>query len=289
MVAPASIACAADLGEERRSERVASSAENSTSSAVLGRRAHARPHALEHLRGLELELAGHVQRARRDEDVDPRAARAGDRPRRRPRCRPARCVRARRRSRRSLPAATALHALEVARRRDREAGLDHVHAEPLELRRDLRLLVRLKRDAGRLLAVAKSGVEDRDPAGWQRSSSSSRPVRGRTGGVVRSACALRGAWSQAPPRGGESRRREGKSGRAQPPRRGCGMGVRARRSSLQVCKCCRAVPGSVKSSAISRSDLDLVGQRSLLCSQWLLAAQPRSLRFSFSVARKPAC
>jgi hypothetical protein len=54
--------------------------------------------------------------------------------------------------------------LEVAGRGDREARLDHVDAEPLELLGDLRLLVRLQRDAGRLLAVPKRGVEDRDPA-----------------------------------------------------------------------------------------------------------------------------
>jgi hypothetical protein len=61
-------------------------------------------------------------------------------------------------------------ALEVTRRRDRKAGLDHVHAEPLELCGDLRLFVRLERDARRLLAVAKGGVEDRDPAVGQRVS-----------------------------------------------------------------------------------------------------------------------
>ena len=157
------------------------------------------------------------------------------------------CARARRRSRRPTVPRDGAHALEVAGRGDREAGLDHVDAEPLELRGDLRLLVRLQGDARRLLAVAKRRVEDRDPAGWQLSSSSSRPVRGRTGGVVRSACALRGAWSKAPPRGGESRRRGGKSGRAQPPRVGLRNGCCARRSSLQVCKCCRAGSRSVKS------------------------------------------
>ena len=54
--------------------------------------------------------------------------------------------------------------LEIAGRGHREAGLDHVDSEELELVRDLDLLVRLQRDARRLLAVAKRGVEDCDPA-----------------------------------------------------------------------------------------------------------------------------
>ena len=59
------------------------------------------------------------------------------------------------------------HALEVARRRAREPGLDHVHAEPLELLGDLRLLVRLQRDARGLLPVAQRRIEDLDPAGHE--------------------------------------------------------------------------------------------------------------------------
>ena len=53
-----------------------------------------------------------------------------------------------------------LHGLEVARRGDREAGLDDVHAQPRELVGDLELLGRVQRDAGRLLAVSQGGVED---------------------------------------------------------------------------------------------------------------------------------
>ena len=41
-------------------------------------------------------------------------------------------------------------------------GLDHVDAEPGELLRDLDLLLRVQRDAGRLLAVAQRRVEDLD-------------------------------------------------------------------------------------------------------------------------------
>ena len=61
--------------------------------------------------------------------------------------------------------AIALHGLEVARRGDREAGLDDVDAEARELVGDLELLGRVQRDAGRLLAVAQRGVEDDDPVG----------------------------------------------------------------------------------------------------------------------------
>ena len=56
-----------------------------------------------------------------------------------------------------------LHGLEVARRGDREAGLDHVHAEPRELVRDLDLLLPVERDPRRLLAVAQRRVEDPYP------------------------------------------------------------------------------------------------------------------------------
>ena len=51
------------------------------------------------------------------------------------------------------------HRLEVAVRRDREAGLDDVHAQAIELLRQAQLLGRGHAEAGRLLAVAKRGVE----------------------------------------------------------------------------------------------------------------------------------
>ena len=54
------------------------------------------------------------------------------------------------------------HRLEVAIRGDREAGLDDVHAEPIELLRQAQLLGRGHAEAGRLLAVAKRRVEDLD-------------------------------------------------------------------------------------------------------------------------------
>ena len=55
-----------------------------------------------------------------------------------------------------------LDGLEVAGRGDREAGLDHVDAQPRELLGDLELLGGVQRDAGRLLAVAQRRVEDVD-------------------------------------------------------------------------------------------------------------------------------
>jgi len=54
------------------------------------------------------------------------------------------------------------HGVCVARRGDREAGLDHVDAQAGELLGDLDLLLRVQGDAGRLLAVPQGGVEDVD-------------------------------------------------------------------------------------------------------------------------------
>ena len=50
--------------------------------------------------------------------------------------------------------------LEVPVGTGREARLDHVHLQPLELAGDAQLLVLGHRGAGRLLAVAQGGVED---------------------------------------------------------------------------------------------------------------------------------
>ena len=57
-----------------------------------------------------------------------------------------------------------LDRLELARRRGREAGLDDVHVEADELAGDLDLLRHGEPGPGRLLAVAKSRVEDSDGA-----------------------------------------------------------------------------------------------------------------------------
>jgi hypothetical protein len=53
-------------------------------------------------------------------------------------------------------------AVALARGRDRKAGLDDVDAQPVELAGDLDLLLRVQRDAGRLLAVSERRVEDSD-------------------------------------------------------------------------------------------------------------------------------
>jgi hypothetical protein len=73
-------------------------------------------------------------------------------------------------------------ALEVPGRRRGEAGFDDVNAEALELVRDLGLFVRLQRDRRRLLAVAKRGVEDCDPARTHGSLPRASSDRRRTGG-----------------------------------------------------------------------------------------------------------
>ena len=101
-------------------------------------------------------------------------------------------------------AADRTHALGVAGRRGCEPRLDDVDAEPLQLDGDLGFLLGPQRDARRLLAVAKRGVEDCDPA-RTHGSPPLRPryedalVVGTVGVCARSAC------SRAPPRGGESR------------------------------------------------------------------------------------
>ena len=66
-----------------------------------------------------------------------------------------------------------LHGLEVTRRGDRKARLDHVDAQPRKLLRDLQLLLRVQRDAGRLLAVTQRRVEDQNSVvggAWRRLS-----------------------------------------------------------------------------------------------------------------------
>ena len=127
---------------------------------------------LEHLGRLEVELSFHVDRARGDNDVETGASCVGERFDGR--------VDVLERGAGERGDGGVLDGLgdgpdafEVARRRDREASLDHIDAEALELGGDLDLLVWLQRDARRLLAVAKGCVEDRDPAGRQLDSSSS--------------------------------------------------------------------------------------------------------------------
>src|SRR5208282_4756698 len=54
----------------------------------------------------------------------------------------------------------ALHRFEVSIGGDGEPGLDHVHAEALELLGQAQLLLHIHAAARRLLAVTKRGVED---------------------------------------------------------------------------------------------------------------------------------
>ena len=111
----------------------------------------------------EPQLLLHVDRARRQDDVDtravsvpeglgacievltPRTAEGGDR-----------CA--------TGDGRDGTDALEVAGRRGSEPGFDHVDAEPLELLCDLYLLFRPQGDARRLLAISKGRVENLDPA-----------------------------------------------------------------------------------------------------------------------------
>ena len=54
------------------------------------------------------------------------------------------------------------HRLGIVHRRDREPGLDDVHAERFEPTRQRQLLGDAQREAGRLFAIAKGRVEDED-------------------------------------------------------------------------------------------------------------------------------
>ena len=124
--------------------------------------------ALQHLVGLEAELALHVDRARRDEDVQARARRVAQRL-----DRGVDVIRGRARKGRDGDVAHggcgSRDALEVSGRRRREAGFDHVDTQPLESPRDLGLLVGPQCNARRLLAVSQGRIENRDPAHSVRS------------------------------------------------------------------------------------------------------------------------
>jgi hypothetical protein len=54
------------------------------------------------------------------------------------------------------------HRLEIAIAGDREARLDHVHPQPLELASERELLLEVHAAARRLLAVAQRRIEDAD-------------------------------------------------------------------------------------------------------------------------------
>ena len=120
--------------------------------------------ALQHLRTRHAQLAVDVHVGDRQHDVDLRILRILQRA-------PYRvdvlAHRARERSHRRAAdlACDPPARFEVARRRDRESRLDHVHAQLLQLARDAKLGVRVEVEPGRLLAVAQRGVEDEDAVG----------------------------------------------------------------------------------------------------------------------------
>ena len=118
----------------------------------------------------------------------------------------AKCVRASPRDHRALDlAGDRLDGLEVPGRGDREAGLDHVDAEPGELLGDLELLGRVQRDAGRLLAVAQRRVEDQY-CGRVVMLSSARSPFGFSCGFFSGWVCGSAAATRYSPRGGRRRR-----------------------------------------------------------------------------------
>jgi hypothetical protein len=128
---------------------------------LLGAR-HGPYGGVEHVAPAHHELVLQVDVRRRDEDVDARPLRALDRL-----DRAVDVLLARARQREDDRARDGLgdlaHGLEVALRRRREAGLDHVDAQVLELARDDQLLLHVHRGARGLLPVAEGGVEDLYP------------------------------------------------------------------------------------------------------------------------------
>ena len=99
-----------------------------------------------------------------------------------------------------------LHGLEVARRGDRKAGLDHIDAQARELLGDLQLLLGVERDARRLLAVAQRRVEDDDAVGvLDRIHVNVTPVQVSTGFFSVSVRLHAAAGALFPPRGEEKK------------------------------------------------------------------------------------
>jgi hypothetical protein len=59
-----------------------------------------------------------------------------------------------------------LHGFEISLGGDGETGFDDVHSEAFKLMGDDELFVGVHAAAGRLLAIAQSGVKDEDLFGW---------------------------------------------------------------------------------------------------------------------------
>jgi hypothetical protein len=146
----------------------------------LARAAHHRRRHGDHLRARLAELVRELHVARVHEHVDARRARAAQRL-----AGGGHVLRHRARERAHAGVlhleGDRPHGGRLLRRVHREARLDHVDAEGVEARGDLRLVVGAEADPGGLLAVAQRRVEDRDApegrAGWARAGVSRRSVR----------------------------------------------------------------------------------------------------------------
>ncbi|MNS97555.1 hypothetical protein D3C72_1318920 [compost metagenome] len=135
---------------------------------LVAREAHGQLGLLMHLVGRHAQLLLHVQRRGRDEGVDAPTRRAlqglG-------RARDVAVVGTRQAAHRRVldRVGDGLHGLEVAVRTGRKAGFDDVDPEPLQQLGDAQFFVARHRGAGRLFAVAQSGVENNELVGHRGS------------------------------------------------------------------------------------------------------------------------
>ena len=169
VVQPAEITSSMTRHRKSGSLRVASSAENWTSSVYLPGAVHGGDRGVEARLARHAQLALEVQVGRGDEDVDAAAAGGGER-----RAGPVDVGGAAAREpgndRAVDERGNHAHRFGIRLGRDREPGLDDVDAERRELPGQLQLLVDPHREARSLLAVAQGRVEDREPVGRHGSS-----------------------------------------------------------------------------------------------------------------------
>ncbi len=190
-VAPARIAASNTWTRKSGSVRVASSAENSTSSQRLFARADGLGRDLEDLGPRLLQLVDHMDVGRGDEGMDPGTSRPAQ----------------------GVPGdvdvlgkgagqgghdavlhlgRNGLDGLVVPLRGDGEAGLDDVHAQGLEPDGDLELFRQRHAAARRLFPVAERRIEDLDFLGHDRFSLWSRERSATPGGSSSSSFSSRG-------------------------------------------------------------------------------------------------
>ena len=148
-----------------RSLRVASSAENSTSSVNVRASLTAATADVEALLARDAQLRREVEIGGGEERVNARPRSAGGSARAASSMSCARRPRQRGDDRPPHVAGNLPHRLGIGRRRDRKAGLDDVHAERVERTRHGQLRRHVHREAGRLLAVAQGRIEDDDACG----------------------------------------------------------------------------------------------------------------------------